>query len=190
MKKDSHQSPALWSLAGDGSLIDIAIARGFNPKPGSRLLIQPRASGAIYLNPKNLRASMRYCSFGKESFIGSAAVYCLKSFKGVPLKNGSTHKSGWLHSNLATVCALSGHMNTAFTLTQSGCDAPDSAVACMELTEALSSNELGILQSKIDALALKAILTSQTNNKTSKLTPANPIIITDTAPTKRRILKA
>ena len=185
------QTPALWSIAGDATLIRLGLERGFDPKAGSRLLLEPGASAAICNNPKTLGASIRYGAIDQTRAMGSASAHCLPSFRGAPAKAGSPHKNGWLYSNLATACALAGHMDAAHALAKAGCDAPDAGLACTELDGSMPIDEIAIIQSRVDALAIKAMLAASDAKKSSKAKKQAPAAEPKApeAP-KRRILKA
>lgn len=185
----SGQAAALWSLAGDASLIKLGLDRGFSPKPIQHLLARPGSSGASARSQgASLRAAPGRHALDKSY---SCQLVCPDLFidkeRGAraqrPTPGALDKPTQWMRSNLASLALFCGHANAARILTQAGCDAPDATLVTDEIGSTRDSQKLALLVSGFeDFLLCEAIADPSASAAAAGVEPA-------TAP-KKRILKA
>lgn len=136
------QCAALWSLAGDGSLISLGLERGFDPRPADSLAVKEGFLGSLAASSTLAAPELGF--YRPPSGSGSAhqglMIVGASQLKpgAAKAKVGQAHgKSGLLHANLATVALLAGFVELASKLVAAGAGLP---CAAKGLAEALAAN--------------------------------------------------
>jgi hypothetical protein len=190
------QSPALWSLCGDASLIAMGLSRGFDPKPIQHLLVKPGACGQTFSSQgATLRPNVFHHPLAQNHpyQILACPVLFIDKERTARSKRptlGAIDKStGWARSTLSSIALLCGHEAAARALSKAGCDSPDATLASEEISSRADSNKLSLLMSTFeDDLLREAIQDPHGDPKPAGLVgssqePAD-------SPPKRRIIKA
>lgn len=157
----SGQAAALWSLAGDGKLIALGLARGYDPKPIQHLLVHPGATGELVRTQgSSLRAADARHALAKsyQSHPACQGVFIDKE-RGPkarrPVPGSTDEPTQWMRSNLASLALFSGHPAAASALAAAGCDVPDPALATAEAGDHQSLHQIALGLSLFEQLRLR-----------------------------------
>lgn len=131
----AEQCAAFWSLAGDGSLIELGIERGFDPKPVDGLLVAKGFMGTAAVGEKLAPPEVGFIQ--SPSGVNTRKIGLALQIEGVFTRQAKEAGRAWavgspfskdkslLHANFSTVALLLGFEKAACALVSAGAGIPN-----------------------------------------------------------------